>query len=319
MATFRVTRELAQISRLILGDLDDDDLELDQNSSLPGDTVLELVRRAVYGSSYTNGPFLSNTILNGTFRQAELYCRYLIMYLVQSLRDTNCLHILSLADQVGKGCEALHATAFALSLRNFEAALESNADGWERLPEHLVMKILTSDHLVASSEVEVSKALINWASADLKSRQGSFLRLFTNCVRFREFSYEQLKQLMNYDHELQALDDAVPKLVYFAFIKLCVGEDLPAQWDGHILNLNPRRSQPTEERSQAQRRHSKNVQQPYSTKSKNSFTPSSNTLLSSMLLSPTRRRNLVVAQSPSGIHAIECRTRNSGAIRVLQW
>ena len=306
-----------QIAHLVLGRLDSSICDVAVESKLPGSETLHILQSLVYGSELaaisTNKDFVSFCVLNGTFEQAERYGFLLRLTLEKSLTCNNCLFILRLADAIGKGCEKLYSKAFNFTVSNFVSVMESNARAWELLPQRLVLRCLSSDALAIDSEIDVSRALIAWTCADMKNRQSSFLYLFTKCVRLALMSYDQLRNLMDDDYDLGAINHSVPKLVYFSFIKICMGEEVPTEWEENTLNYNPR--------SRRDKSNEKSFSPIDKFSRQGAERDSVDTIKSLMLESPTKSMSFKKSDlnGKSKNVMLDCRNNATGVARALQW
>jgi hypothetical protein len=237
--------QVAQVAVLLFGDLDAPVSIPTGEKKTAGIQLVALLREFVYSSGPAErfpNRFVSRCVVPGTLAQAKLYCELLQAAMTSMITPHNCFSVMRLASEVGKGCCSrviLHARKCALN--HFEEATREDADGWNALPEDVVVDLLVSDSLVISTELEVFESLATWVLADLQQRQSCFGALFSRCIRFARLSLSELAYLN--DHELLiALDSHSVKMAAAAYILYTMGE-VPAKLCGRTINTRPRKCQ----------------------------------------------------------------------------
>lgn len=211
---------------------------MEGNPTDVGNEVLAQLESWIYRPRST-GKTLLNSLLCGTYEQAQLAMRLCVAALVDTVSPQNCFSLLALADSCA--CTRLYCAAGQCALANFTKAIHEDAAGFGRLNEEQMQRILTSDVLVVQSEYDVFLGLSTWIEYDLQDRQGTFARNLALCIRWKHMTMADIERCDQ--TELLGQDKEAICLLANAVIQFHMGWEDDNQWMELSTNPNPRGAQ----------------------------------------------------------------------------
>ncbi len=191
----------------------------------------------VYGNRETSSSSLADSVLSGTYEEAEFAKDLCIASLCDSITTSTCFSLLSLAESVH--CIPLYRASLRYSLQHFQEAIDKDVTGLKLLNEQQITHLLQSDSLALSSEYQVFIGLSAWVEADLSERLSRLADLMRDCIRFTHLTMAELTQILDHS-QLVALDHRALELGAQAVIQYYMASDMFSSMNGVGLNRKPR-------------------------------------------------------------------------------
>ncbi len=178
--------------------------------------------------------------MSGTYEEAELAKKLCVASLLDCITTSTCFSLLTLAESAH--CEPLYHAAEQYSLQHFEEAIDKDVGGLKLLNEEQIIRILTSDSLVLTSEYQVFIGLSAWVEADLPERLDRLADLLSACVRFTTLTMAELTQVLDHS-QLVASNLKALELCAQAVIQYYMASDMLSSMNGAGLQRRPMNSQ----------------------------------------------------------------------------
>jgi len=151
--------------------------------------AMRAIVRAIYRRSVQITPDTIHELLAGSsLLQVTALYQACIQYLRSHITHANCLEVLQLSATYGTA--ELYADSLAHVCANFsDVVRENRGAAWQALPEEMLSEVLGSEELVvADSELEVFRSVVDWVAGDPMSRQPLLPSLLVRFVRLGALS-----------------------------------------------------------------------------------------------------------------------------------